>query len=164
MLGPRRARPFFAGHPWSTATPLARESKGRPGAAGDEVADGAAFESGDVLKVLERLRRDGEQFDVVICDPPKFARHSRGVSIALKGYLRLNLAAVRVLSPEGILATCSCSGLVERRVFTGLIGGIAEESHRGIQILEQRGAGADHPIAASCLESDYLKCVICRVD
>ena len=84
-------------------------------------------------------------------------------SPALKGYRRLNLAAISVLEPDGILATCSCSGLVDRRAFAEMIGQVAEDSRRPIQILEHRGQAPDHPVSASCLESDYLKCLICRV-
>ena len=68
-----------------------------------------------------------------------------------------------VLEPDGILATCSCSGLVDRRAFAEMLGQVAEDSRRPIQILEHRGQAPDHPVSASCLESDYLKCLICRV-
>jgi 23S rRNA (cytosine1962-C5)-methyltransferase len=99
----------------------------------------------------------------VICDPPKFARHPKAVEDALKGYLRLNRAAVDVLAPDGILVTCSCSGHVERALFADLLGQVAEQSGRSIQILEQRGQAPDHPVSASCLETEYLKCFVCRV-
>ncbi len=123
----------------------------------------ARFEAGDVFKALERLRTEGQRFGVVICDPPKYARHAKDVERAIKGYLRLNLAALNVLAPEGILVTCSCSGLVGRELFIEVIGSVAEQSGRPIQILEQRGQAPDHPISASCLETEYLKCLICRV-
>lgn len=123
----------------------------------------ARFESADAFDALETLRASGDQFGVVICDPPKFARHPRGVEDALKGYLRLNRAALDVLEPDGVLVTCSCSGLVERGLFADLIGQLAELSGRSIQILEQRGQAPDHPVSASCLETEYLKCFICRV-
>ncbi len=124
----------------------------------------ARFESGDVLKVLERLRSEGQRFEVVICDPPKYAPQAKDVEHALKAYLRLNLAALDVLAPDGILATCSCSGSVGRELFVDLIGQVAEQSGRPVQILEQRGQAPDHPISASCLETEYLKCLICRVE
>jgi 23S rRNA (cytosine1962-C5)-methyltransferase len=125
--------------------------------------DQALFEAGDVFKVLDRLSQAGERFEVVVCDPPKYARQAGDVAAALRGYRRLNRAALGVLVPEGILATCSCSGLVSRQEFSALLGEVAEGSGRVIQILEQRGAGPDHPVSASCLESDYLKCFIARV-
>ncbi|HMB02457.1 MAG TPA: class I SAM-dependent rRNA methyltransferase [Isosphaeraceae bacterium] len=124
----------------------------------------ARFEAADVFETLEALRARGERFGVVICDPPKFARHPRGVEEALKGYLRLNRAALDVLEPDGVLATCSCSGLVDRALFADLMGQVAELSGRPIQVLEQRGQAPDHPVSASCLETEYLKCFICRAD
>jgi 23S rRNA (cytosine1962-C5)-methyltransferase len=123
----------------------------------------ARFEAADVFDALETIRSRGERFGVVICDPPKFARHPRGVEEALKGYLRLNRAAVEVLQPGGVLVTCSCSGLVDRGLFADVIGQLAELSGRSIQILEQRGQAPDHPVSASCLETEYLKCFVCRV-
>ena len=125
-------------------------------------AAGLQFEHGDVLDVLNRLRSEGRRFGVVICDPPKFARQVEDVERALKGYLRLNLAALDVLERDGILVSCSCSGLVGRELFADLIASVAEQSGRPIQILEQRGQAPDHPISASCLETEYLKCLICR--
>ena len=123
----------------------------------------ARFEAADVFETLESLRGLGETFGLVICDPPKFARHPRDVEDAIKGYLRLNRAALHVLEPGGILVTCSCSGLVDRPIFNDVLGQVAELTGRSIQILDQRGQAADHPIAASCLETEYLKCVIARV-
>jgi 23S rRNA (cytosine1962-C5)-methyltransferase len=126
-------------------------------------ARSARFEVADVFDTLERLRASGEKFGLVICDPPKFARHPKALEDAVKGYLRLNRAAVDVLEPGGVLVTCSCSGLVDRTLFLDILGQAAELSGRPIQILEQRGQAADHPISASCLETEYLKCVIARV-
>ena len=123
----------------------------------------ARFEAAGVHEALDRLRAGSERFGVVICDPPKFARNPRMLEEALKGYLRLNRAAVDVLAADGILVTCSCSGAVTRDLFLQVLGQVAELSGRPIQILEQRGQAADHPVSASCLESEYLKCIICRV-
>ena len=126
-------------------------------------ARSARFELADVFDTLETLRGSGEKFGMVICDPPKFARHPKALEDAVKGYLRLNRAAVNVLEPGGVLVTCSCSGLVDRTLFLDILGQVAELSNRAIQILEQRGQGADHPVSASCLETEYLKCVVARV-
>ena len=126
-------------------------------------ASSARFELADVFDTLEAMRSNGERFGLVISDPPKFARHPKALEDAVKGYLRLNRAAVEVLEPGGILATCSCSGLVDRTMFLDVLGQVAELSNRPIRILEQRGQGPDHPVSASCLETEYLKCVIARV-
>ena len=123
----------------------------------------ARFEASDAFDALEKLRSTGQRFGLVICDPPKFARHAKGVDDALKGYLRLNRAALDVLEPGGILATCSCSGLVDRARFAEVLGQVAELSGRPIQFLERLGQAADHPVSASCLETEYLKCFVCRV-
>ncbi len=123
----------------------------------------ARFEAADVFDALDRLRERSERFEMVVCDPPKFAKGPRGLDDAMKGYLRLNRAAADVVSPGGILVTCSCSGLVDRPAFTAMLGQVAELSGRSIQILESRGQAPDHPVSASCLETDYLKCLICRV-
>jgi 23S rRNA (cytosine1962-C5)-methyltransferase len=127
------------------------------------LARAARFEQADVFDTLESLRASGEKFGLVICDPPKFARHPKALEDAVKGYLRLNRAAVDVVEPGGVLVTCSCSGLVDRTMFLDILGQVAELSGRPIQILEQRGQAADHPVSASCLETEYLKCVIARV-
>lgn len=125
--------------------------------------EGVEFEEADVPGYLAALKSRGERFDVVICDPPKFARNSQGLDAAVKKYVNLNRAAVEVVAPGGLLATCSCSGLVDRRMFADILEAVAERSGRTIQILEQRGQAVDHPVSAACLESDYLKCFVCRV-
>lgn len=123
----------------------------------------ARFETSDVFEALDTLRSSGQRFGLVICDPPKFARHPKAVEDALKGYLKLNRAVLDVLEPDGVLATCSCSGLVERELFIEVLGQVAEQSGRPIQILRQLGQPPDHPVSASCLETEYLKCILCRV-
>jgi 23S rRNA (cytosine1962-C5)-methyltransferase len=107
--------------------------------------------------------QDGRKFDTVILDPPKMTRHRAGVDKALKGYHSLNRLAVDILELGGILVTCSCSGLVARDEFAGMLADVALRSGRTIQILESRGQAPDHPIAVHCPETAYLKCFICRV-
>lgn len=123
----------------------------------------ARFEVADGFDALERLRASGQVFGLVILDPPKFARHPKAVEDALKAYLRLNRAAVAVLAPDGVLVSCSCSGLVDRELFATMLGQVAELSGRPLQVLEARGQAPDHPVSASCLETEYLKCFICRI-
>ena len=96
-------------------------------------------------------------------DPPKFARARNDVDEALRGYRRLQKLALRVLQPDGILVTCCCSGLITPAMLEDLLAQLAAEERREIQILEHRGQAADHPVAATCLESSYLKCLISRV-
>jgi len=122
------------------------------------------FDTGDGFQTLDRLNEQQEQFGAVILDPPKFARGRSGVNGALMAYHRLNRTAVSLLEPGGILVSCSCTGSVRREDFVAMLSGVAQKSGRNIQILEQRGAAADHPVSATCLETEYLKCLICRVD
>ncbi len=121
------------------------------------------FDTGDGFQTLDAMLGEGRQFDAVILDPPKFARNKSGVNQALMAYHRLNRAAIGLLPSGGILITCSCSGGVTREDFQLMLSGVAQKSGRDIQILEQRGAAADHPVSATCLETEYLKCFVCRV-
>jgi 23S rRNA (cytosine1962-C5)-methyltransferase len=122
-----------------------------------------AFDTGDGFQTLDSMLGQERQFDAVILDPPKFARNKGGVNQALMAYHRLNRAAIGLLPPGGILVTCSCSGGVTREDFLLMLSGVAQKSGRDLQILEQRGAAADHPVSATCLETEYLKCFVCRV-
>jgi 23S rRNA (cytosine1962-C5)-methyltransferase len=121
------------------------------------------FQVGDGFEILDSLRTAGERFGAVVLDPPKFARSRAALDDALMAYHRLNRTAAELLEPGGILVTCSCSGHVTREDFLHMLAGVAQRSGRDIQVLEQRGAAPDHPVGASCLESEYLKCFICRV-
>ena len=121
------------------------------------------FESGDAFETLHALKTAGERFEGLVLDPPKFARSRGGVEDALRAYARLNRLALDVLAPGGILVTCSCSGHVTRDDFFFMLVSVAQQSGRDIQVLEQRGAAADHPVTATCPETEYLKCFICRV-
>ncbi|MCR9200646.1 MAG: class I SAM-dependent rRNA methyltransferase [Planctomycetaceae bacterium] len=132
-------------------------------ATANEVGDRIEFRRNDVRSELEQMIESGRQFDMVILDPPKLARTRNGVSRALKGYQRFNQLGVRVLRPGGILVTCSCSGHVGRADFVSMLAEVSRVTRRDIQILEQHGHPADHPIAACCPESEYLKTYICRV-
>jgi 23S rRNA (cytosine1962-C5)-methyltransferase len=121
------------------------------------------FEKGDCFPDLERRVERGERYEAVILDPPKFVRGKGGVAEAMRAYHRINQLAMQLLEPEGILVTCSCSGSVTREDFFDMLFGVSDRAKRELQILEQRGASADHPTTTSCPESEYLKCFICRV-
>jgi 23S rRNA (cytosine1962-C5)-methyltransferase len=120
------------------------------------------FQVGDGFQTLDALAAAGERFGAVVLDPPKFARSRSAVDDALMAYHRLNRMAVELLEPGGILITCSCSGHVTREDFLHMLAGVSPRTGRHIQVLQQRGSAPDHPVAASCLESEYLKCFICR--
>jgi 23S rRNA (cytosine1962-C5)-methyltransferase len=121
------------------------------------------FECGDGFQTLAALLERGEKFGAIILDPPKFARGRGGANQALMAYHRLNRVAVELLEPGGILVTCSCTGGVSREDFLLMLSGVAQKSRRDLRLLEQRGPAPDHPVSATCLETDYLKCVICEI-
>lgn len=125
--------------------------------------DHVRFEKGDCFEDLDARHAAGEKFDAVVLDPPKFTRGRKGIDDALRAYHRLNQRAVELLTPGGILVTCSCSGNVSREDFFDMLYGVAVKTKRDIQVLETRGAAADHPVGVVCPENQYLKCFICRV-
>ncbi|MEI7781677.1 MAG: class I SAM-dependent rRNA methyltransferase [Planctomycetota bacterium] len=139
------------------ATALAKANADLNGAAN------VAVETADAFEKLDALAAAGERFGMVILDPPKFARSRASLDDALRAYHRINRVAVGLLEPGGILVTCSCSGSVSRDDFLQMLAGVAQRSGRPLQLLECRGAAPDHPVSASCLEGEYLKCVIARV-
>jgi 23S rRNA (cytosine1962-C5)-methyltransferase len=125
--------------------------------------DNITFEVGDCFDVLERLSTEGKRYDTIVLDPPKFAGSRGAVERALNAYHRLNRLAVEVLAPGGYLITCSCSAHVVREDFQAMLAGVAQRTRRDIQFIEQRGPSSDHPVSATCPETEYLKCFICRV-
>lgn len=125
-------------------------------------AANVTVETADAFEKLDALRAAGERFGMVVLDPPKFARSRAALDDALRAYHRINRVALDMLEPGGILVTCSCSGSVSREDFLQMLGGVAQRARRPLQILECRGAAPDHPVSASCLEGEYLKCVIAR--
>ncbi len=120
-------------------------------------------EQADAFEKLAALREAGDRFGMVVLDPPKFARSRASASDALRAYHRINRLAVELLEPGGTLVTCSCSGAISRDDFLMMLSGVAQRSNRMLQLLECRGAAADHPVNMHCLEGEYLKCVIARV-
>jgi 23S rRNA (cytosine1962-C5)-methyltransferase len=129
----------------------------------NDLEEKVTFQRGDVFAQLDALVAAGERFGVVVLDPPKFARDRHAVEEALRGYRRLQSLALRLLEPDGILVTSCCSGLITQDMLTNLLAQLAAEARREVQILERRGQSADHPVSASCLETNYLKCLLCRV-
>jgi len=151
------ARSVLAVDSSAKATALAKANADLNGAASVTVEKADAFEK------LASLAAADERFGLVILDPPKFSRSRATLDDALRAYHRINRAAVDLLEPGGILATCSCSGSVAREDFLQMLAGVAQRAGRPLQLLECRGAAADHPVSVSCLEGEYLKCVIARV-
>ena len=126
-------------------------------------ATNVIVETADAFEKLAEVSSAADRYGMVILDPPKFARSRASLDDAMRAYHRINRMAVDALEPGGILVTCSCSGSVSRDDFLVMLSGVAQRSGRTIQLLECRGAAPDHPVSASCLEGEYLKCVIARV-
>jgi 23S rRNA (cytosine1962-C5)-methyltransferase len=119
-----------------------------------------AFVRADVFAHLAACAEASERFGMVVLDPPRFARAQNAIEEAMRGYRRLNTLALRLLEPGGILVTCCCSGLITREMLVDLLAQLASEERRPIQVLEGRGQAADHPVAVTCPETNYLKCLI----
>jgi 23S rRNA (cytosine1962-C5)-methyltransferase len=126
----------------------------------DRQSEGVA---GDVFQVLRAFRDEGRQFDLVILDPPKFARSKSDLPAATRGYKDINLLGFKLLAPGGLLATFSCSGSVSPDLFQKVVFGASLDARRDAQILAKLGQAADHPILLSFPEGEYLKGLLCRV-
>lgn len=118
---------------------------------------------GDVFQVLRGFRDEGRQFDLVILDPPKFAKSKAELDGAARGYKDINLLGLKLLAPGGLLATFSCSGLVTPELFQKIVFGASVDAGRDAQIIARLGQGADHPIRLSFPEGEYLKGLLCRI-
>lgn len=126
------------------------------GATNVEVRQANAF---DVLRELERAK---EKFETVVVDPPGLAKRKEGLAAAERAYRELNLRAMKLLAPGGVLVTCSCSGKLGREKFEALVLEAAQDAKRSLQVLERRGAGADHPPLFGVPETEYLKVLVLR--
>ncbi|MGH8674452.1 MAG: 23S rRNA (cytosine(1962)-C(5))-methyltransferase RlmI, partial [Burkholderiales bacterium] len=115
------------------------------------------FVRADVFKHLRLLRDKGAAFDLIILDPPKFAPSAAQVKNAARAYKDINLWALKLLAPGGLLATFSCSGGVSPELFQSIVAGAALDAGGTAKIVERFGAAADHPVALEFPEGDYLK-------
>jgi 23S rRNA (cytosine1962-C5)-methyltransferase len=119
---------------------------------------------GDAFDVLEQLIAEQAKFDVVILDPPAFAKRKKDLPKALGAYRRLNHLAMRVLAPEGILVSCSCSYHLGADELQQAIGKAGRGAEKQVQILENGGQAPDHPVHPAISETRYLKAFFCRVN
>jgi 23S rRNA (cytosine1962-C5)-methyltransferase len=136
-----------------------------------EVADRNAALNGQEVEWIEAnafdLLRDyasaGQQYDTVVLDPPAFAKSKSNLQTALRGYKELNLRAMKMLRPGGILVTCSCSYHVSPADFMEVVAEASRDMHRNLRILENRTQAKDHPILLTVPETAYLKCLMLAV-
>jgi 23S rRNA (cytosine1962-C5)-methyltransferase len=118
----------------------------------------------DAFQLLRDWSDKGEKFDVIVLDPPAFAKSQRAVESALRGYKEMNLRALRMLQPGGILATCSCSHHVGWAELEEAVAAAAHDAGRRVRVLERRGASLDHPVVLNLPETEYLKCLILEAE
>jgi len=121
------------------------------------------FREADVFVLLAAYASARRQFGTVILDPPAFAKSRSQVEDAIRGYKEINLRALRLLGPGGILVTCSCSQRVSEATFLELVAQASLDAGRQIRVLERRTQGLDHPILLTVPETHYLKCLILEV-
>ena len=119
---------------------------------------------GDAFAELRRMRDAARSFDVVILDPPKFAPTRSRLERALRGYKDVNLQALKLVRPGGLLASFSCSGAVDRETFQTVVFQAAVDAGREVRVLADLGQPEDHPVLLTFPESRYLKGLLCRVE
>ncbi|HVH67935.1 MAG TPA: class I SAM-dependent rRNA methyltransferase [Gemmatimonadales bacterium] len=172
--GPGRALDLFTYH-GSFALHLARRAgdvlavdssgdalaRGRENAALNGLTN-IAWREANAFDLLRELERHGETFDSVVLDPPAFAKSKAAVPRALAGYKDINLRAMRILAPGGVLFTCSCSYHVSRNIFLDMLAAAARDAGRRLQLLALTGAARDHPELLTVPETSYLKGTLLR--
>jgi 23S rRNA (cytosine1962-C5)-methyltransferase len=119
---------------------------------------------GDAFQILRDWSEAGESFDAIVLDPPAFAKSLRAVEGALRGYKELNLRALKMMRPGGLLVTCSCSHHVGWSELESSVASATADAHRRVRLLERRGAALDHPVVLNMPETEYLKCLVLEVE
>jgi 23S rRNA (cytosine1962-C5)-methyltransferase len=140
----------------AAAIATARENQALNGLPQVEFREANVF---DLLKKYDELDR---QFDMVVLDPPAFAKNRDSLPAAIRGYKEINLRAIKILKPGGYVVTCSCSHHLPEATFLQLIAEAATDAKRAITIVERRTQAMDHPILLTMPETHYLKCMILR--
>ena len=135
----------------------------RTHAAMNKVESRCTYRQADAFEEMRKLVKAGRRYDLVVLDPPAFARSQQALAGALTGYKDVNLLGIKLLKPEGFLVTSSCSHPVSEEDLWKSIRLAARDAKRDIRLIEQRGQSADHPILGSMPETRYLKCFIVQV-
>jgi len=131
--------------------------------AADNAIDNIVFREADLFDLLAGHASARHAFSMVVLDPPAFAKSRRNIAAALTGYKEINLRALRLLGPGGILVTCSCSHHVSEAMLLELVAQAALDAGRTLRVLERRTQAQDHPILLTVPETHYLKCLILEV-
>jgi 23S rRNA (cytosine1962-C5)-methyltransferase len=122
-----------------------------------------AFREANAFDLLKEYDEVGRRFQMVILDPPAFAKNRDSLPAAQRGYKEINLRALKILEPGGYLVTCSCSYHVSEALFLQLVAEAANDARRTVAVVERRTQAEDHPILLTMPETHYLKCIIIRV-
>lgn len=120
------------------------------------------FREANVFDALRELEDGGQRFDTIILDPPAFAKNRASVPAAARGYKEINLRALKLLAPGGVLVTCTCSYHMSESMFLGVVAEAAADARRQLQFVEKRIQARDHPVLAGVPETLYLKCLVAR--
>jgi len=118
---------------------------------------------GNAFDLMKDYASAGKHYDAIVLDPPAFAKSKKHLESALRGYKELNLRALKMLRPGGVLVTCSCSFAVSEEDFLAMLTQAAQDAHRSVRILEKRTQAMDHPVLLGVPETYYLKCLILSV-
>jgi 23S rRNA (cytosine1962-C5)-methyltransferase len=121
------------------------------------------FRENNVFDLLRELESSGLQFETIVLDPPAFAKNRASIKAAIRGYKEINLRALKLLTENGVLVSCTCSYHISEELFVDIITAAARDAHRKLQIVEKRMQASDHPVLAGMPETLYLKCIIARV-
>lgn len=127
------------------------------------LTDQITFSVGNAFDALRELVAEGQRFDAVILDPPAFARTKDALPRAVGGYKEINLRALKLLRPGGLLVSCSCSYHVHASLLQEIVASAAADAHRTVRIIERRGQARDHPVHPAMPETEYLSCFILAV-
>ena len=130
----------------------------------DKLSAEVDWVEGDAFHILRDWSNAGEKFDTIVLDPPAFAKSKRAVEGALRGYKELNLRALQMLRPGGLLVTCTCSHHVSAADFEQAVAVAAADAHRRVRLRQRRGAAPDHPVVLNIPETEYLKCLVLEVE
>jgi 23S rRNA (cytosine1962-C5)-methyltransferase len=123
----------------------------------------ATFREGNTFDLLKEYDEVGRRLNMVILDPPAFAKNRDSIAAACRGYKEINLRALRILDPGGFLLTCSCSYHITEPLFLQILAEAANDARRSVVVAERRTQAQDHPILLTMPETHYLKCLIIRV-
>jgi 23S rRNA (cytosine1962-C5)-methyltransferase len=129
----------------------------------NKVSDVCKFTQADVFDFLRNSQKKGEEFDLIILDPPAFVKSKRELENALKGYREINSSAMKLLKNNGVLITSSCSYHIDKETCIHVLVKSGEDAHKMVRLLELRTQGRDHPILLPMRETEYLKCAFVEV-